>query len=208
MQDFLYQTVSEKQAFEAYKLYVAIKNHFTNPTYDFFKYNGRTKVSFETFEKRPDKYFFYKLADRKDKLEYLVANFVSGADNWIGDLVNNAEGEGCYRRFISYRDSLTYQFTLDLDQLLEHFDSNFIVTNGQHPPLLVKYLREEIRLETMTILDILIGYMKNWNKKIEDPIVWPRISLKIKKFKPFLLIDENKLKKIVVDKFSRSSYGT
>jgi hypothetical protein len=202
VQDFLYQTVSEKQAFEAYKLYVAIKNHFTNPTYDFFKYNGRTKASFKTFEKRPDKYFFYKLADRKDKLEYLVANFVSGADNWIGDLVNNAEGERCYRRLIGYRDSLTYQFTLDLDRLLEHFDSNFLVTGGQHPPLLIKYLRNEIQLETMVILDSLISYTKHWNKKIEDPVVWPRVSLKIKKFKPFLSFDQDKLKKLVVDKFS------
>lgn len=202
MQDFLYQTVSEKQAFEAYKLYVAIKNHFTNPTYDFFKYNGRTKASFKTFEKRNDKYFFYKLADRKDKLEYLVANFVSGADNWVGDLVNNAEGEKRYRRLVGYRDSLTYQFTSDLGKLLEHFDSNFIVTNRQHPPLLIKYLRGEVQLETMVILDSLIGYTKHWNKKIEDPVVWPQISLKIKKFKPFLSFDQDKLKKLVVDKFS------
>lgn len=202
MQDFLYQTVSEKQAFEAYKLYVAIKNHFTNPTYDFFKYNGRTKASFKTFEKRNDKYFFYKLADRKDKLEYLVANFVSGADNWVGDLVNNAEGERRYRRLVGYRDSLTYQFTSDLGKLLEHFDSNFIVTNCQHPPLLIKYLRGEVQLETMVILDSLIGYTKHWNKKIEDPVVWPQISLKIKKFKPFLSFDQDKLKKLVVDKFS------
>ena len=202
MQDFLYQTVSEKQAFEAYKLYVAIKNHFTNPTYDFFKYNGRTKASFKTFEKRPDKYFFYKLADRKDKLEYLVANFVSGANNWVGDLVNNAEGERCYRRFIGYRDSLTYQFTIDLDRLLEHFDSNFLVTDGQHPHLLIKYLQGEVQIETMVILDGLVGYTKHWNKKISDPIVWPRISLKIKKFKPFVNFDQLKMKKLVVDKFS------
>lgn len=202
MQDFLYQTVSEKQAFEAYKLYVAIKNHFTNPTYDFFKYNGRTKASFKTFEKRPDKYFFYKLADRKDKLEYLVANFVSGANNWVGDLVNNAEGERCYRRFIGYRDSLTYQFTIDLDRLLEHFDSNFVVISGQHPPLLIKYLQGEVHLETMVILDSLIGYTKHWNRKISDPIVWPQVSLKIKKFKPFINFDQSKMKKLVVDKFS------
>lgn len=201
MQNFLYQTVSEKQAFEAYKLYVAIKNHFTNPTYDFFKYNGRTKASFKTFDKRHDKYFFYKLADRKDKIEYLVANFVSGANNWVGDLVSNAEGERRYRRFIGYRDSLTYQFTSDLGKLLEHFDSNFVVIDGQHPPLLLNYLRGNIQLETMVILDSLINYSKHWNKKIEDPVVWPQVFLRIKKLEPFLSFDHDKLKKLVVDKF-------
>ena len=49
------------EAFQAYKTYVAIKNHFTSKTYDFFKYNGRTKASRSTFEKRNDKYFFSKL---------------------------------------------------------------------------------------------------------------------------------------------------
>ena len=202
MQDYLYQTVSEKQAFEAYKLYVAIKNHFTSPTYDYFKYNGRTKASFKTFEKRSDKYFFYKLANRKDKIEYLVANFLADTNNWIGDLVCNEEGERRYRRFIRYRDSIFYNFDLDLNRLLERFDHNFIVTEGQHPPLFIKYLQNEIHLETLVILDDMIGFAKHWNKKINDPVVWPQVAMKVKKLKPFLHYDQQKLKKLVVDKFS------
>ena len=202
MQDYLYQTVSEKQAFEAYKLYVAIKNHFTSPTYDYFKYNGRTKASFETFVKRSDKYFFYKLADRKDKVEYLVANFLTNTNSWVGDLVGNDEGERSYRRFIRYRDSISYNFNIDLDSLMEHFDDNFIVTEGQHPPLLIKYLQNEIHLETLAILDDMVGFTKHWNKKITDPVVWPRVAMKVKKLKPFLQYDLQKLKKLVVDKFS------
>ena len=208
MQDYLYQTVSEKQAFEAYKLYVAIKNHFTSPTYDYFKYNGRTKASFRTFEKRSDKYFFYKLADRKDKVEYLVANFSSNSNNWVGDFVGNEEGERNYRRFVRYRDSLSYNFNSDLNRLLEHFDHNFIVTEGQHPPLLIKYLRNDIDLETLVILDDMVRFTRHWNKKINDPVVWPQVALKIKKLKPFIVFDSNKLKKMVVDKFSRSFYET
>ena len=202
MQDYLYQTVSEKQAFEACKLYVAIKNHFTSPTYDYFKYKGRTKASFNTFNKRSDKYFFYKLADRKDKIGYLVANFVSSGNNWVGDLVCSEEGERSYRRFIRYRDSVSYNFNIDLDRLLDQFDCNFKVIEGQHPPLLIKHLQNEIYLETLVILDDMIGFAKHWNKKINDPIVWPQVAWRVKKFKPFLQYDQQKLKKLVVDKFS------
>ena len=48
--------------FEAYKLYTAIKNHFTTESYDYFKYNGKVRASEHTFETRKDKYMFYKLS--------------------------------------------------------------------------------------------------------------------------------------------------
>jgi len=48
----------------------------------------------------------------------------------------------------------------------------------------------------------MVGFARHWNKKIDDPIVWPHVALKIKKLKPFLQYDQQKLKKLVVDKFS------
>ena len=32
-------------AFESYKMYVAVKLHFTTDSYDYFKFNGKTRVS-------------------------------------------------------------------------------------------------------------------------------------------------------------------
>ena len=39
-------------AFESYKMYVALKLHFTTDSYDYFKFNGKTRVSETNFEKR------------------------------------------------------------------------------------------------------------------------------------------------------------
>ena len=48
-------------AFQAYTLYLALKQHFTpGRGYDFFKYNGKTNASKNAFETRKDKYFFHK----------------------------------------------------------------------------------------------------------------------------------------------------
>jgi len=41
-------------AFESYRVYSALKLHFTTDSYDYFKYNGKTKVTPENFEKRKD----------------------------------------------------------------------------------------------------------------------------------------------------------
>ena len=39
-------------AFESYKMYVALKLHFTTDSYDYFKFNGKTRVSETNFEKK------------------------------------------------------------------------------------------------------------------------------------------------------------
>lgn len=39
-------------ALEAYKLYVAVKNHFTVDSYDMFKYNRKVNVTMDSFLKK------------------------------------------------------------------------------------------------------------------------------------------------------------
>ena len=42
------------EGFKAYKLYLAVKNHFTT-SYDYFKYNGKVNAKEDSFLKRRDK---------------------------------------------------------------------------------------------------------------------------------------------------------
>lgn len=190
-------------AFEAYKTYVAIKNHFTSKTYDYFKYGGRTKASRTTFEKRNDKYFFHKLAKRKDVVEYLVANFAySNRSSWVGDLINNENSDKRYLKFIKTKESLSYTFREDLCKLDPDFDINFKCEEGQHPILLRKYLQGELNIETLVILDDLVSYSRKWTRRIEEKIIWPQVNLLCKKYKPFVEYDRDKMKKIVLDVFS------
>lgn len=191
-------------ALEAYKVYVALKNHFTSKTYDYFKYGGRTKVGARSFDKRPDKYFFHKLAKRKDVVDYLVANFTynDNTSAWIGNLLNNNESDKCYLKLIKTRESLSYVFANDLDRLNPIFDANFSIEDGQHPSLLKLYLRHEINIETLIILDDLVGYMSKWNKRIEEDILWPSVYLKCNKYRPFFQYDRDKMRQIVLDKFT------
>ncbi|HIE49089.1 MAG TPA: hypothetical protein EYP94_03210, partial [Gammaproteobacteria bacterium] len=66
------------EAFDAYKMYLAIRLHFQSPNYDFVKYNGEIRCSQDSFMKRNDRYFFHKLSKRYNRPElqdFLVANF-------------------------------------------------------------------------------------------------------------------------------------
>ena len=83
--------------FETYQHYLSLKNHFTNPKYDFFKYGAKTRASVTSFNKRKDKYWFEKTSRKysdEEVVDFLVSNF-SSADNpqnlWIGEIINSGE---------------------------------------------------------------------------------------------------------------------
>lgn len=188
--------------FEAYKLYLALKSHFTTKTYDYFKYNGQVKANRTTFETRRDKFFFQKLAKRKDIKDFLVAIFAYGnKDLWVGDIVNNQEMESVYKKWQKVNQSLTYVFMSDLEKFERNLIDSFTVQDGQHPHALKLFLRGEITIETIIIMNNIMKFTPYWNKNIEDVVIWPNVRHLCKKYQPFMTFDYDKCRQIVVDRF-------
>lgn len=189
--------------FEAYQTYVALKNHFTQKSYDFFKYNGKVKVTYNTFDRRKDKYFFNKLAKNKNIMNYLLANFVDGDINqWIGDIVTDQQADTTYTKWLARQESLTYRYKTDLSRLKPEFDYNLKVEDNQHPYLLILYLQNQICIETLIIIDMLTNCFKHWDANIQETVIWPNVKKKCERYRPFLSIDLKKYRKITVDLFN------
>ena len=183
--------------FEAYKLFLAVKMHFTQPQYDFFKYNGKVNANIQSFEKRRDKYHFAKLAKHKDPVGYLVSQYVTGNfTGWIGDLFTE-EAERVYTDYLARQQSLTYRFNTDLERISEDFISYFKVKDGQHPPLLVLLKRGNVSIETVTILNDQLNFFKFWDTRIDDTVIWPSIRERCLKYRPFIHYDRAKIKSII-----------
>jgi len=190
--------------FETYQTYLSMKSHFTNPKYDFFKYGGKSRATMASFNKRKDKYWFEKTSRKysdEQILNFLLANFVT-TDNpqnlWIGEIINS--GERNYADWMRRKQSLTYLFKEQSSELLSNNDLNevFDCSKNRHPVVLKKYLGGEISLETLTILEKVFSFVKNFDKKLDDP-VWESVSLKIKKYIPFININVFNYKKILRD---------
>lgn len=188
--------------FETYKTYLAFKSHFTKETYDYHKYCGRSRASKDSFYKRTDRYFFERLSRQKNDEEikaYFVANFVECSDPerlWIGDIIR--EGEDVYKEWLKKTQSLSYLFKTEAEVFIhkKNFEELFDCKTGNHPEILKKYLQKGITLETITILDMILEYVKNFDKKLTDPI-WNFVSLRIRKYRPFLNIDVEKYKNVL-----------
>jgi hypothetical protein len=188
------------EAIDAYKMYLAFKQHFSSKSYDYFKYNGRVRVSNDAFFKRRDKFFFGKLAKEKGKFleKYLLANFLKSDKVWVGDLLSE-DSESNYSNWLKIQESLTYTFKNEVDFLadVDSFDNEFAVIDGQHPNILRMYFQKKISLETLVILDDILGFTRKWDKEIEDPVLYPEVAVKIRKYRPFLTYDKPKYRKIL-----------
>ena len=187
--------------FDAYRCYLSLKNHFTKDHYDYIKYRGKTRASNEAFYKRKDRFWFEKFARQKNDKEieeFFVSNFIYSTDPstvWIGEMIK--EGEGRYQEWQKKVQSLTYVFKQETESVFENkkVDDMFDCSKG-HPPILKIYLKGDISLESMVIYDRILGYGKDFDKRLKDP-VWETVSRKIKKYSPFLNIDVSRYKKML-----------
>ena len=186
---------------DAYRCYLALKNHFTKDHYEYIKYRGKTRASNAAFYKRKDRFWFEKFARQKNDKEiedFFVSNFIYSTDPstmWIGEMIK--EGEGRYQEWQKKVQSLTYIFKEETETVFENkkMDDMFDCSKG-HPPILKSYLGGDISLESMVIYDRILGYGKDFDKRLKDP-VWETVSRKIKKYSPFLNIDVSRYKKIL-----------
>ena len=193
------------EPFDCYKEYVAIKNHFLTEKFDYFKYGkGKRKVSYETFKKRNDHFFFVKLAKNfKDEeiVKFFVANFIDDENMWIGEALDT-QAEICYTNWNKRVQSMSYMFSNEIDKLLNEgdFDQWFKIDKGHHPLLLRLAIAKYISMETFSILNLILNFIPDWDRKISEKFVWPQFRNKVLKYTPFLEVDKTKFRKILRDK--------
>jgi|TARA_B100000085_G_scaffold30762_1_gene25364 hypothetical protein len=189
--------------FEVYKMYLALKQHFTKQDYDYFKYRGKVRANEKSFEQRRDRYFFKKLATKysdAELLSYFVANFVNDSKGYLQSF-----SKDIYTDWKINQESFTYKFKQDVNTLLDDyqipydqaFEKLFVVECG-HPPIIKHYLGGSISLETLVVFEKCLGFVSNFDKKLTDPI-WKEVRTKTLKYKPFLKIDCQTYKRVLLE---------
>lgn len=187
------------EPFEVYRYYLALRLHFTTDNYDAIKQKGKVRASKQAFAKRNDLIAIRKVAETysdKDVVNFLVANFITG-DRWGGVFDSEAK-----ERFINWKkriESLSYTFEkevgylqLQMDKQNKPFDIIFSSSKNEHPYILKSYLRGTTSIETLVILNNFYNFVDNFDKEYYNDLMWPDISRIIKKYSPFLNVQQEK----------------
>jgi hypothetical protein len=197
--------------YDVYRKYLAFKLHFSKEKFDFFEANGKGRATEKTYQQRNDFYFFETLARKfteEELNEFFLANFAESDEPsklWIGTIKES--GRDRWVVWQKRQQSLTYIVSQDLDTVANYMATqecsfnNLFETVGGHPPLLKLFFKRRINLETLVILDMVLGFMVKWNESLKDPL-WQSLSFKIKKLKPFLSIPVSKYRCLMKEKFT------
>ena len=115
--------------------------------------------------------------------------------NWTKSLLEE-EAEQTYREWKRTTDSMSKIYAEDLQKIAtkETFNELFKVDDGQFPKLLVLFMQNEVTIETMVILNNIFDFIRIWDKKISDDIIYPKVSRKIRKYGAFLAVNVDKYK--------------
>jgi hypothetical protein len=187
----------------AYMLYLAMRTHFNNNTYDFFQMKGIVRANRESYNKRADKAVFAKIARDHSAMElkdFYISNLLDDK-YYIAELLND-DAKDCYNQYLARRQSLTYNFTGELDKIFKHgLKEPFTIYEDRYPYIINLYLGKMVSHETMIVMENLLSFSEKFDKYLgEDDVIWSKISLKIRKYKPFLKYDKNKFKSILKEK--------
>jgi hypothetical protein len=208
------------KGFDLFKIYLGVKLHFTTDSYDFLRFGGKTKTTFDSYLKRNDKYCFERLSRsfKGDPVDFFFALFAHNPHQWIGQMMEGGHEE-IYAQWQRRMQNFSEEFGEDMVNLCrgleatgKGFNSLFCSDGGQHPPLLQAAVRGEISPESFIVLDEILGFFPQFNKSLQEDALWDAYSKRCQKYRPFLrskgvLTNTLKHRKILREKLQDSGVG-
>jgi len=187
------------EGFGAYQVYLAVKQHFTVESYDFFKYNGKIKTSSTAYLKRPDRFKFAKLQSKYRNREDLVAFFVANTieqrgTGWVGDFT-----EANYLKWQKRQQALTYTLSQQIKYLTDKYTLKEMFVTGDsssHPKIMQEHLQSNICPELVVVFNNKFKFIELLSKRIDD-IMWQKWSQNINKYSPFVKYDDKKINELM-----------
>ena len=153
--------------FKAYKYYMALKLHFTDPRFNVFVNRGRVRGTRDKFMARNDRMIFEKLARQfdteKEYIQYIAASLMYGHSQVVYE---PSDAMANYKEFLRRRQSITKIFTDDLAKIIDT-GAQYNFSGQDVPDLLQLLMSKQITLETMVILndlDAIVDKMKQNNQ--------------------------------------------
>lgn len=185
-----------------YKYNRAVKLHFTTKKYNVFDYNGKTNgVSFENFLERNEYNIFNAIARKFETesiaIQFLVANYAYQND----PVYNIASSEKNFILWNKRKQSITNTFKNDMGNISLVMEKKsltyeeMIDHRKDIPELFKMYLKQDITIESMHILNKLTPVIDKWSSTLE--LVWGKDLLIIDKLNKFVKYDEEVMRKIL-----------
>ena len=147
-------------------------------------------------------FFFDKLAkeyNAEELRDFFVANILNDK-HYITEMLSD-DAKDRYNQYKMRQQALSYYFKDDIDKIFaSSLCSSFELKLDEYPPVIMYYLNKSISDETMVVLNDFVPFVTKFDKYLSDDIIWSKISLKLRKYKPFVKYDKVRMKNILKEK--------
>lgn len=184
-----------QDSFDTFCLFLSLKNHFTQESYDFVRYRGKTNATKEAFEKRKDRLQFQKLSRKAPEDEivgFIIANLVAGK-TWVGQFLEQ-EADAIYENFKKAVTDLIGTVASETKQALETHPRPFAIDKHEYPGILLCQLDGTVSYPTMVVLNNFIDFVPRYDDAYAGDEVWAATALMIRKLRPFVSYDKKAMK--------------
>lgn len=158
--------------FKTYVDYIYLKKHFNDYEWNWKPKANYTRLKESTFEKRRDRLFFQKLekdiADRDDRIEYLVSAFLFNNSVWIGNIF---ESDICqfHKDRIKRVSGLESLFHSDAEKIEFYLIDNklslqdILLTSSTNSPILIQESQSlGASFETLAVINFFTSFTDLW----------------------------------------------
>jgi hypothetical protein len=194
--------------YKVWKLYMAVKLHFTTNQFNVFNNRGHVKGARDTFYSRNDRFIFEKLARKfpteRDVIQYFVANFAYGNTEVVYE---PGEGERNLTTWNKRKESISQVFENDLHTISLHLEKEglsekhlYEKSSGDFPELFKLYLGGYVTIEGMVILNSYVNYIARVSPQLN--LLLGEECLRIDKCKGFVKFNAERLLQ-VYDSFNQ-----
>ena len=178
---------------EAYKIHVAVKNHFwgkydqkkyPNMFKDRYKFGRAIAIPQHKFEAKIGLPGMFKMVCDKYKKEEFVALSVANAaagDKKCG-MPYGIESQQTFKAWEVRRDRISYTFGQDLEVILNS-EEKLMGTNNDHPVEIRLLLGRHIAIESVVILNQILPFIDDY---IDDLLIGDTCLL-VKRYEPFVM---------------------
>lgn len=174
---------------EAFRRYLAIKDHFKLKNYDILK-TSILPVPESRFDKYRFKKFFERLASEyidTNLIGYIVSNFVENG----GLNLFEKQGKRIYNEYIARLKNFDYVFESELQDILlqsERLKRDPFECEENYSIIVQMYLGKKLSPETLIILNSFREFREAHDRAFQEDYLWQDISLLLVKYRPFVRV--------------------
>lgn len=187
----------------AKEISLAVRLHFTSDSYNYFKYNGKTRSGELKLQDMWLRSIASNLETEDNVRDFFVANIMTdfkrtnSVPTYMGEF-NSKKGYDAWKSWKANQNAFRVIVEDELTATKKTIKELIQLDNKVHPVLYSEYINGRVSIETIcNVVAVIPKLLTYWDENTVDPVLLPEFCRVCKKYYLFTNIDKQNTKRII-----------